>query len=104
MFGNLSEYVLYIPESITDFMFTIILFFILDLKIIKDIKNSSKHKYFIIGLFGLFLYQQIQHIGMNIGLLPITGITLPFISYGGSSLISYFILFGILLNIKKYHS
>jgi len=118
LFGNLGKYVIYIPESITDFMFaslltifgfiggiiTITLFLILDIKIIKDIKNSSKHKYFIIGLLGLFLYQQIEHIGMNLGLLPITGITLPFISYGGSSLISYFILFGMLLNIKKYQA
>ena len=118
LFGNLSNYVIYVPESITDFMFasiltilgfvggliTIALFFILDITIIKDIKNTNKHKYFLIGLLGLFLYQQIQHIGMNIGLLPITGITLPFISYGGSSLISYFIMFGILLNIKKYQA
>ena len=116
IFGNLGKYVIYIPESITDFMFanllttfgfiggiiTLLLYFIIDIKLIKDIKNNNKHKYFIIGLFGLFLYQQIQHIGMNIGILPITGITLPFISYGGSSLISYYILFGILLNIKKY--
>jgi len=118
LFGNLSNYVIYVPESITDFMFaslltifgflggmiTLILFFILDIRLIRDIKNSNNNKYFIIGLLGLFLYQQIQHIGMNIGLLPITGITLPFISYGGSSLISYFILFGILLNIKKYQA
>jgi len=116
--GNQSKYVIYIPESITDFMFasvltifgllggiiTLMLFFVLDIKLIKDIKQTNKHKYFVIGLIGLFLYQQIEHIGMNIGLLPITGITLPFISYGGSSLISYFILFGILLNIKKYQS
>lgn len=116
IFGNLSNYVIYIPEAITDFMFAnlltilgfvggivvILLFIFIDFKLINDIKNSSKNKYFIIGLFGLFLYQQIQHIFMNIGLLPITGITLPFVSYGGSSLISYFILFGILLNIKKY--
>ena len=118
LFGNFNKYVIYVPESITDFMFaslltifgflggliTIILFLILDIKLIKDINNTNKHKYFIIGLLGLFLYQQIEHIGMNIGLLPITGITLPFISYGGSSLISYFILFGILLNIKKYQA
>ena len=116
MLGNLSNYVIYIPEAITDFMFAniltifgfvggivvLLLFIFIDFKLINDIKDAAKNKYFIIGLFGLFLYQQIQHIFMNIGLLPITGITLPFVSYGGSSLISYFILFGILFNIKKY--
>lgn len=117
IFGNGIKYVIYIPESITDFMFAntltmfgfiggliiIINFILIDFELIKDIKSIKRHKYFIIGLFGLFLYQQIQHIFMNLGLLPITGITLPFVSYGGSSLISYFILFGILFNIKKYH-
>ena len=49
----------------------------------------------------MLLFQQIQNIGMNIGLLPITGITLPFISYGGSSLISYMMMIGIILNINK---
>ena len=48
----------------------------------------------------MLLFQQIQNIGMTIGLLPITGITLPFISYGGSSLLSYMILVGIILNIS----
>ena len=43
----------------------------------------------------MLIFQQIQNIGMTIGLLPITGITLPFISYGGSSLLSYMILIGI---------
>lgn len=51
--------------------------------------------------FGKLLFQQIQNIGMNIGLLPITGITLPFISYGGSSLMSYMIVIGIILNISS---
>jgi len=116
LFGNGTKYVTYIPESITDFMFAnaltmfgfiggliiIFNFIIIDFELIKDIKMIKNNKYYIIGLFGLILYQQIQHIFMNIGLLPITGITLPFVSYGGSSLISYFILFGILFNIKKY--
>ena len=116
LIGNGSSYVIYIPEAITDFMFAniltmfgfiggvivVLLFLYLDILLVKDIYRVKKHKYFIIGLFGLFLYQQIQHMFMDVGLLPITGITLPFVSYGGSSLISYFILFGILFNIKKY--
>ena len=48
----------------------------------------------------MLLFQQIQNIGMTVGLLPITGITLPFISYGGSSLLSYMLITGILLNIS----
>ncbi|MFQ7840799.1 MAG: FtsW/RodA/SpoVE family cell cycle protein, partial [Thomasclavelia spiroformis] len=42
-----------------------------------------------------------QNIGMIIGLLPITGITLPFLSYGGSSLLSYMIAMGIFLDMEK---
>lgn len=115
IFGNGTNYVIYIPEAITDFMFANILtifgfvggfvvvslFLWIDIMLVKDIFYFKKHKYYIIGLFGLFLYQQMQHIFMDIGLVPITGITLPFVSYGGSSLISYFILFGILFNIKR---
>ena len=114
--GNLSKYVIYIPEAITDFMFANILiifgflggivvvslFLYIDIMLVRDIFNLNNHKFYVIGLFGLFLYQQVQHIFMDVGILPITGITLPFVSYGGSSLISYFILFGILFNLKKY--
>ena len=53
------------------------------------------------GIFGLLLFQQIWNIGMILGLLPITGITLPFISYGGSSLLSYMIAIGMFLNIDE---
>ena len=49
----------------------------------------------------MLVFQQIQNIGMTLGLLPITGITLPFISYGGSSLLSYMLIVGIVLNISK---
>ena len=55
-------------------------------------------KYIVIGVLGILIYQQFQNIGMVIGLLPITGITLPLISYGGSSIISYMIAFGIIFN------
>ena len=74
----------------------------LDIQIIaltrKKIEDTDK--FIISGIFGMLIFQQIQNIGMTIGLLPIMGITLPFVSYGGSSLLSYMLLVGILLNIS----
>ena len=108
---------LYFPEPQTDFIFSVyasnygfigiiillitIIYF--DINIIKiGIKAKKKvDKLIISGISSMIIYQQIQNIGMNIGLLPITGITLPFISYGGSSLISYMISLGLILNIDK---
>lgn len=113
---------IYFPESSTDFIFTtfasnfgfmgamvlfviIVLFDITILNLCK--KNISKFdKYILIGICAMIFYQQIQNICMTIGLLPITGITLPFISYGGSSLLSYMFICGIILRIivdeKRY--
>ena len=53
------------------------------------------------GITGIFLFHMVENIGMVMGLLPITGVPLPFISYGGSSLITNFICIGILLNISS---
>ncbi len=53
------------------------------------------------GISGIFLFHMIENIGMVMGLLPITGVPLPFISYGGSSLITSFICIGLLLNISS---
>lgn len=53
------------------------------------------------GITGIFLFHVVENIGMVMGLLPITGVPLPFISYGGSSLITNFISVGILLNISS---
>ena len=50
----------------------------------------------------MLIYQQFQNIGMTLGIMPITGITLPLVSYGGSSLTITLIGLGILLNISKY--
>lgn len=54
-----------------------------------------------IGISGIFLFHMIENIGMVMGLLPITGVPLPFISYGGSSLITNFICVGLLANISS---
>ena len=53
-----------------------------------------------IGITGIFLFHVLENIGMVMGLLPITGVPLPFVSYGGSSLITNFICIGLLLNIS----
>ncbi|MBO5376687.1 MAG: FtsW/RodA/SpoVE family cell cycle protein [Bacilli bacterium] len=106
---------IYFPEAGTDFIFAVyasnfgligsiilitilLLFDIYLIKIAKDI-YSIQDKYTIIGITSVIFYQQIQNIGMTFGLFPITGITLPLISYGGSSLLSYLLLVGIIINI-----
>lgn len=108
---------IYFPEPQTDFIFAVfasnfgmigslILLLILgffDGKILH-IGYSAKNvinKYVIAGIIGMLLYQQVQNIGMTIGLLPITGITLPFISYGGSSLLSYMLMLGFVFTIAN---
>lgn len=56
--------------------------------------------YIAIGIVGIFTFHMVENIGMTMGLLPITGVPLPFVSYGGSSLITNFICIGLLLNIS----
>lgn len=63
--------------------------------------KTDRDKYFVAGIFGMLIFQQIWNIAMVLGLVPITGITIPFISYGGSSLLSYMIAMGIFLDIEK---
>ena len=81
-------------------LFIVGLCLFLDYRLYRILIMSDQQfdKLIICGTLGMLLYQQIQNIGMVIGLLPITGITLPFISYGGSSLLSYFIIIGVVLN------
>ena len=106
---------IYFPEAQTDFIFAVfathfgfigsvtllalITFF--DIRLIMLAVKTDKliSKYVIAGIVGMLIYQQIQNIGMTFGLLPITGITLPFISYGGSSLLSYMLAMGLIFNI-----
>jgi len=53
----------------------------------------------VIGVLGMFAYQIIQNIGMTVALIPVTGVTLPFISYGGSSLLTSLANLGLVLNV-----
>ncbi len=118
LFGHgYNETPIYFPESGTDFIFAVyasnfgfigalfliglILYF--DIKIIRLVgkKTTVTDKYVLVGIISCLVFQQIQNIGMTIGLLPITGITLPFISYGGSSLLSYMLMIGIILNSSR---
>lgn len=107
---------IYFPEPQTDFIFAVfsnntgfigsicllILLTYFDIKLISlaNKTDAKINKYIIAGIVGMLIYQQIQNIGMTLGLIPITGITLPFISYGGSSLLSYMIMAGIIFNIS----
>jgi len=57
--------------------------------------------FYTIGLFGVLLTQVAINTGMNMGIIPVTGITLPFVSYGGSSILSLCIAFGILIALRR---
>ena len=63
--------------------------------------NDNKVKLIIVGSSVIILFQFLIHIGVNIRMFPTTGMTLPFLSYGGSSIISTSILCGIILNLTK---
>ncbi|MEY8597949.1 MULTISPECIES: FtsW/RodA/SpoVE family cell cycle protein [Mammaliicoccus] len=119
IFGKgLNNGEVYIPENHTDFIFSIIgeefgfigtiavliIFLMLFFHLIK-LATTTSHPFnaiFIIGYLTFVLFHVVQNIGMTIQLLPITGIPLPFISYGGSSLWSLMAGIGIILSIY-YH-
>jgi len=106
-----------VPEAHTDYIVSVIseefgVLFIIILMIILlfftyhifkklYLENDHKVKLILVGATSLILLQSVIHIGVNIRLFPTTGMTLPFISYGGSSLISTSILSGIILNLTK---
>ncbi len=107
----------FLPERQTDFIFASLaeelgfigsfllvgLFFLLLWRILNLARNSRDQLAFLIyiGVFTLLFSQVFVNLGMNLGLLPVTGITLPLVSYGGSSLISTMIVLGIVVGIGK---
>ena len=106
-----------VPEAHTDYVISVIseefgviaiiliifLFLLFIYYVFKKVylENEERTKLILVGCASLILFQAMIHIGVNIRLFPTTGMTLPFISYGGSSIISISILSGIILNLTK---
>lgn len=114
--GNQTQLGFLYPKT-TDFIFAvigeemgflvagtiIILYVVLITKCLYVAKTAKDETGTLIasGITGIFVFHMIENIGMVMGLLPITGVPLPFISYGGSSLITNFICIALLLNISS---
>ena len=113
--GNQTQLGFLYPKT-TDFIFSvigeemgfivsagiIIIYVILITKSIYIAKTAKDDlgSYIAMGITGIFLFHMVENIGMTMGLLPITGVPLPFVSYGGSSLLTNFILISLLMNIS----
>ena len=84
-------------------MLILILFLTFIFSVLKKVNKEQNDtvKLILVGSVSLILLQAMIHIGVNIRLFPTTGMTLPFLSYGGSSIISVSILSGIILNLTK---
>ena len=111
------EVLIRFPEPQTDFIFSVIgqnfgflgttsvvaLLTAFDLKLISIASRNDqpRERYMVAGMIGMLLFQQLVNMGMITGLFPITGITLPFISYGGSSMLSYMIPLAIVFQMSS---
>jgi rod shape determining protein RodA len=108
----------FLPEYQTDFIFAafaeewgffgvVILFICYGVLFFRIINISTKgatnfETLFALGVAIMFMSHFFVHVGMNIGLMPITGLTLPFMSYGGTNMLLSFASLGILMSMKKY--
>jgi cell division protein FtsW len=106
-----------VPEAHTDYIISVIseefgiiaiililiLFLTFIFSVLRKVEKitDNKVKLILVGSISLILIQAMIHIGVNIRLFPTTGMTLPFLSYGGSSIISVSLLSGIILNLTK---
>jgi len=116
-FGASRQKYLFLPEAHTDSIFaiygeefgflgsmTLIFLYVIFLYKIFQIYNATEDRFaklLIVGIFAYFGFQIIINLGGMVNLMPLTGVTLPFISYGGSHIIISFALLGIAMNIAK---
>ncbi len=105
----------FLPAQHTDFIFSVlgeelgfvgavvlIFFLFLMLYRILDAARQAKDRFgylVVIGVLSMFTFQIFENIGMTIGIMPITGLTLPFVSYGGSSLLANMLAIGLVINV-----
>ncbi|MEY9974453.1 rod shape determining protein RodA [Lysinibacillus sp. RC46] len=101
IFANIAEEVGFIGAA---FVITLLFFVIYRIVLITVEAQDPFMTLMGAGISSLLAFQITQNIGMTIGLLPVTGMTLPFLSYGGSSLISNFMLMGIVMIIYNSYS
>ena len=108
----------FLPEHETDFIFAayaeewgfagvILLFLLFGVIILRILETSSKGEtnfeiLFGVGVAVLLISHMTIHIGANVGLLPVTGTTLPFMSFGGSHILASFVALGILMGMRRY--
>ncbi len=111
-----SQYNNFLPERHTDFIFSVVceelgfiggmcVMLLLIAIIVKCLivginARNDLGKYMCVGVAAMFFFHVLENIGMCIGLMPVTGIPLPFFSYGGSSLLTNLIAIGIVLNVR----
>lgn len=110
----------YVPESSTDFIFSVVgesfgfigscalilayLILIIRMAVLGRYTSDAYGRLLIYGVMGMLLFHVFENIGMNIGLMPITGIPLPFMSYGGSNYLTNMVGIGIVLSVVKHRS
>ncbi|MTT30586.1 rod shape-determining protein RodA [Terrilactibacillus sp. BCM23-1] len=116
LFNKGLDPAVFFPEAHTDFIFSVIagsfgfigasiviaLYFILIYRMVRaaSLSHDPFGSYMITGFIGMFTFQIFENIGMTIQVMPITGITLPFLSYGGSSLLTSLMSIGLILSIQ----
>ncbi|MEL6616404.1 MAG: FtsW/RodA/SpoVE family cell cycle protein, partial [Bacteroidota bacterium] len=119
VFNGTQTQLAYIPEQSTDFVFTIIgeelgfigaglvlvVFAFLILRLVNLGMNagSAAPRLFMAGVTGIFLTHLLINVGMTIGLMPVIGIPLPFVSYGGSALLANSTMLAIALTLHARH-
>ncbi|WP_026580701.1 FtsW/RodA/SpoVE family cell cycle protein [Bacillus sp. J33] len=114
-----SDRQVYVPDAHTDFIFSVIgeeygffgasivisLFFLLIYHLTKTALETTDpfNTYICVGIISMITFHVFQNIGMTIQVLPITGIPLPFISYGGSSLMGNMLAMGLIFSMRYHH-